>query len=201
MQALYISRHDEAVRKIHQALCKCPTGTAYTIMLDACREADLPTLGAEGKRIPEWLLPHIPIDTRKKWRPDILRLVPRNDKARQVTDPAQATAHKEQYTLQLIEVGYTSDLRWRETFSNKRLQHEELKTALQDAGWHVEQFTLVFGSTGVIYADDQADLKKLGLTAAATSTLLKKINGHTVQCLWDIICGRRQHEREAIGVG
>jgi len=70
LKALYIRRHDDAVKIIHKSISKGSKGGCYTIM-DAGRAADLPEEVA-GKRLPSWLLPNVDDSERLKLRPDIL---------------------------------------------------------------------------------------------------------------------------------
>ena len=52
--------------------------------------------------------------------------------------------------MQVVEVGYCSDTRWRDRVAQKREQHEELITALRAAGWTVEEpHVIVLGVTGL----------------------------------------------------
>ncbi len=56
MKALYISRHNAAVRIIHKALSKGKHGGHYTIM-DAGTADHMQELSTQGNRLPAWLLP------------------------------------------------------------------------------------------------------------------------------------------------
>ena len=86
LKALYIRRHDDAVKIILKTIGKGSKGGCYTIM-DAGRAIDLPEEVA-GKRLPSWLMPNMDESERIKLRPDILILegldaskVPKDDAA------------------------------------------------------------------------------------------------------------------------
>ena len=128
----YISRHDKAVRKIFQALQKGPQGGHFCIM-DAGKVRTVLDEAANGKRIPEWVLPDMAPEDLGKMRPDILRIKGlRSNSAPTEIDDALKT--KAGLTIQIIEVGYGPDTRWRETLEKKQAQHTKLKDALEAAG-------------------------------------------------------------------
>ena len=111
MKALFIKRHDAAVRKIVRALQrKTRQGGSYTIM-DACKAADLGKHGVSGKRLPSFILPPEDCDGLEKRRPDILRILnlPANPTA---ADIEAATRNKAEYPVQVVEVGFTQDTRF-----------------------------------------------------------------------------------------
>ena len=56
MKAMYISRHNAAVRLVHSAIAKGKHGGHYIIM-DAGTAEHMQELGAEGTRLPPWLIP------------------------------------------------------------------------------------------------------------------------------------------------
>ena len=217
MQALYIARHDRAVRLILRWLQKhSRCGGCYTIM-DACRSEDLPRHGADGKRLPGWLLPSLPGEQRARLRPDILRVVglPADPTS---ADIQAATRNKGQYEVQIIEVGYTSDTRWRERMAGKRSQHwgtgglsEEERTCLADAlrreGWRVaeEPCIILIGTCGTVYGSGLRALERLGVTTEGSRRLLRRLHLEAVTALRDIIAARRQLDSsrsvERAGVG
>ena len=126
MQAMYIKRHNVAVQLVTRWLRKRSTaGGVYTIM-DACKgaAAELEKHKVQGTRLPEWLLPSIPPEQRARLRPDILRILglPANPSK---SDLQLAAANKGKYTVQIVEVGYTTDTNWHETLKNKNRQHWE----------------------------------------------------------------------------
>lgn len=130
MLALYIERHNEAVRMVCKALRKSSThGGCYTIM-DACRRNDAETHGAAGTRLTDldWLLPSLTAEQRALLRPDILR-VTGLPAAPTATEIADATANKGQHWVQIIEVGYTTDTCWLAARTRKEGQHSHTQPA------------------------------------------------------------------------
>eukprot|EP00887_Chlorella_sp_A99_P002003 scaffold18.g2003.t1 len=196
MQALYIRRHDSAVRKIHAALQKgSPTGSAYTV-LDACRQDQLAELHADAKRLPAWLLPDTASEEVACMRPDVLRVtgLPPAPTAAEIE---AATQNKHRHPIQVVEVGYCSDTRWGEKVQDKLAQHRALLEALAQAGWRVDPdpHIVVLGACGAVYLNGLQALKKLGLTKEQSSTLLTKLHVMATQAVHDILVARRRLER------
>ena len=78
MKSLYISRHDEAMRKVLKHINQGKHG-AFLKIADIGRDELTKDLGVLDKRIPTWLIPDgtlqtcgLPADLRNKLRPDIL---------------------------------------------------------------------------------------------------------------------------------
>jgi hypothetical protein len=192
MKGHYISRHDKAVRMIHKALQKSSQGGFYSIV-DAGPMADLLNDAANGKRIPEWMLPDIDPLTRKKMRPDILRI--KGLRVNATPEEVQA-AHerKGELIMQIIEVGYAPDTRWRDTLAKKQTQHSQLKAALETAGWTVEEHLIILGRTGTCYNHTLNTLQQLGMHKEAAVTLMVNLHMHSVNKLREIVLARRQLE-------
>ena len=111
---MHIKRHDSTVRKILKALQRRTYGGgSYYTILDACKAAKLGALGAAAKRLPRWLLPALTDDERAVLRPDILRIIGL-PAAPTEADLARALTNEDQYTVQVVEVGYCSDYSWRD---------------------------------------------------------------------------------------
>ena len=112
---------------------------------------------------------------------------------------------KHPYTIQLIEVGYCSDTRWQDKLQEKQTQHtelcKELRQALEQAGFVVEEHIIVLGTAGTVYKHDLKALKALGLTAKHASDLLTKLHIHAINKLQDVVISRRHLEHSRIGVG
>jgi ribonuclease HI len=196
--AMRIQRHDRTVRKIERWLRRHSRhGAAYTIM-DACKTCQLEDLGVDGKRLPRFLLPeHLVSDTQlAKLRPDIVRILglppaPTPD------DIAEAVANKEKYTVQVVEVGYCSDTKWRERVHDKVRQHASLMQLLEQAGWRVDKtpFVIVVGACGTVYQSGLQALQALGVPTTKGKALLAKIHGIAIGALQDISRARRRLER------
>ena len=193
MQERYIHRHDAAVRLLHQGLQKGALGGCYTVMDAGTMEATL-NLAANGKRLPEWMLPDVDPETRQRMRPDLLIIENLSHDASEASI-ADAVAQKEQHTIHLIEVGYGPDTRWKDTQARKLSQHTQLKAALTQAGWKVEEHIIVLGNAGTVYQGALPTLITLGLTKAQATKLMNKLHVHAILRLWSIVKTRRRLER------
>lgn len=203
-----IQRHDAAVRKILKALQRgSRQGNVYTI-LDACRADQLEELGADAKRVARWLVPQTSVSDEEllRMRPDIVRILelPGAPTEEQI---AHATANKEQYTVQVVEVGYCSDLNWRSKMQEKMAQHQKLLQELKAAGWKVDEQpqVIVLGALGAVYLSGREALVRLGLTKAQASKLLAELSVMAVEAAYEITLMRRRLEggcpTTRVGVG
>jgi ribonuclease HI len=195
MQPLYISRHDDAVIKIYKALQKGDDGGFFTIIDAGTMKEVLHTLTADGKRVPDWLLPNTDADTLRRMRPDILRIqgLPAHPTAPEIQE---ACTYKRHYKIQLIEVGYCSDFNWKKKLEDKKQQHAELINALRAEGWETEEHYIILGSKGTILKDATTAFQKLGLTKTQAVKLMSSLNIHTVNWLATIVRTRRQQEQQ-----
>ena len=198
VQATRIWRHDSAVRLILKALQKhTKHGRVYTIM-DAGKAENLQEDGADGKRLPRWLLSEgrVPDDKLKKMRPDILLIkgLGPTPTAQEIQD---AVNNKKDYTIQVVEVGYCTDTNWRSKIAEKMKQHQELLAALRAEGWTVDAgaYVVVLGACGAVYLSGQTALEKLGLSAAQAQGLLTKLHMHAVTAAHALTVLRRRLER------
>ena len=202
MQAMIIKRHDAAVRKVAQALQRrTRQGGCYTVM-DACKAVDLETHGVDAKRLPSWILPDAAdAGDLCKQRPDILRILGLPASPTDA-DIQQAVAHKRRHRIQIVEVGYTSDTRWKEKLAEKQVQHERLRAQLADAGWDVdpEEHVILLGTAGTVYRQSLRALEAVGLQRNDAKALLRKLHIMAITTLRDIVATRRRLERRT-GVG
>jgi hypothetical protein len=81
--------------------------------MDAGKMQTVMQEAANGKRIPEWVLLDVDPALLNKMRPDILRIkgVRSNSAQTEINDAFHTKAG---LTIQIIEVGYRPDTRWRE---------------------------------------------------------------------------------------
>ena len=151
-------------------------GSHYTI-LDACKAAELGALGAAAKRLPRWLLPAAPTET----------------------ELARALTNKDQYTVQVVEVGYCSDYSWRDKVQAKLEQHAALVGKLREEGWKVDEapHVIVVGAKGAVFLRAQQALQRLGLDKASALQRLTEINVFSVEAAYEITLARRRMEGSA----
>ncbi len=109
--------------------------------------------------------------------------------------------------MQIIEVGYAPNTRWRDTLAKKQTQHSQLKAALETAGRTVEEHFIILGRTGTCSNHTLNTLQQLGMHKEAAVTLMINPRMHTVNTLREIVSARRQLENSQacistrIGVG
>ena len=199
MQAHYIARHNAAVLKIYEATQKGDMHNCYAIVDATARDA-LP-LGVESNRIPEWILPKLLEADRKKLRPDILIIEGLDrgmaDTFKGLTGSNRKTAMRD-YTIHILEVGYTSHTRYLDKMQEKSDQHEKLVADLREEGWKVQytdQHRIVLGTPGTIYLNTVDLLSNLfKIPMAKVDSTLCKLSALAVNKGQDIICARRRLE-------
>ena len=161
--------------------------------------SDILNEAANGKRIPDWMLPDLDPNTRRRLRPDILRIkgLPINATPAEIERAFRDKA----LTLQIIEVGYGPDTRWREVLERKKAQHAHLKQLLSDAGWTVEEHIIILGRAGTMLRHALTTLQALDLSEQQAVKLMGKLHLHAVHKLCEIVIARRQMERSKRGSG
>lgn len=170
MKALYIDRHNKAVRCITKTLSQGAKGGCFMVM-DACAADDSPPYSA-GTRVPRWLIPSdiVSDDDLKRLRPELL-LIPTislKNARRQWRLPTNA-ADRSQHTVHLIEVGYCHDTMHERKLTLKASQHTALAGYLRQAGWQAKysaQEAISLGVGGTI----RKDLRSLLSAHRATPT-------------------------------
>lgn len=201
IKAMQIARHHAAGLLIHASLKRhSTTGSAYTV-LDVCGQAQLDANEAAGTRIPAWMLPEVDVDTLAKLRPDIMRVVGLSPTPT-TEEIESACRRKDKCRIQILEVGYTMDTRWREAYKKKQEQHAELVRLLREAGWNVDEpYIFILGVCGAVYHSSHQALLALGLSKAHAAELLVALSKLAMQWAHDITCARRRLECERQGVG
>jgi len=194
MRALYIRRHDDAVKTIQRYVAKGALGGYYTIM-DAGKATELPD-NVSGKRLPRWLVGRDTPDS-DKMRPDLL--IVKGLPAHHGTDVArggssQAVPAKAQCEVHIVEVGYTTDLRYSSKLKEKDEQHEHLSGALTAQGWVVHRHTILLGMGGTMYCSATSALQGLGVSGGRLDKCLRKLLRHTIHAALAIVQCRRATE-------
>ena len=200
IKAMQIGRHNQAGRLIQRSLQRCSAlGSAYTV-LDVCGRAQLEENDAAATRIPAWVLPNVDEGTRAIMRPDILRIIglPPAPTAEDIQRARRLQRHRR---IQIVEIGYTMDTRWRQAYAEKEKQHKQLIEHLHAAGWKVDGHIIILGACGAVYASGQRALQELGLSKCHTRELLTELSCMAVQAAHNITCARRRIEAARQGVG
>ena len=202
MQAMYIARHNKAVRKIARTLQRRSAQGGCYMVMDACKREDLASYEAADSRVQGFLLPNVPEADRLRMRPDILRVL-RLPAAPTQAQKDQACTQKHLHKVQIVEVGFTPDTRWQDKMEDKRKQHAELVDALNAAGWTVELHVVLIGHCGTVYKSGLAALEKMELSKSDASSLLADLSLHAVVAAHEIGMARRRLERMSgrTGVG
>ena len=191
MKALYISRHNAAVRRIAKTIMRGSHADAYMVM-DACAQNALPAYAA-ATRIPPWLLPGVADQVRNKYRPDIL-LVKGLTRAELERDPPQPDGAGVE--IHIVELGYCGDLRHTDKRTDKWEQHVELVKALKAAGWSVTYAPpITLGVGGTVCADFVKTMQGLGAAPDSARMCAARLHAHAVHTAGDIIRVRRAMER------
>jgi hypothetical protein len=139
------------------------------------------------------MLPDIDNDLRMKLRPDILRI--RGLPAGATNFPISRD-QRAQYEVQVIEVGYCADTRYKEKMQAKLSQHAELVRYLRDAGWRVQDpHIFLFGVVGTIYKKDLTHLQTLGVSPGNAKKTLTKVQFNSVQRVDKLVKTRRHFSR------
>ena len=199
MKAHYITRHNTAVLRFHKALQHSKLAGSYTI-IDATSRENLPQ-GAEGLRIPDWVLPKVDGNTLRKMRPDIMviqGLTPScANSFSKLTGQGRRQA-VEKCTVHIFEIGYTSNTRYDSKLQEKAEQHKKLVEELKEEGWKVEFSTdhiVILGTAGLIQLSTKTLLKDtLEVSHEITEKTLCKLNEIAVRKGHDIITTRRKLE-------
>ena len=76
--------------------------------------------GHKGARIPKWMLPEIDDDLRNRLRPDILRI---SGLPCTTARPPQSRHARQRLLIEILEIGFCSDTRWKEKLHKKKQQH------------------------------------------------------------------------------
>jgi ribonuclease HI len=195
MHALYIKRHNIAVRIIAKAILRGENGGGIMIM-DAGRKEDLPA-GMYGTRVPQWLLPECPEDELLRMRPDIL-IIPTIPAASNPAETFDCTSEASQHTVFILEVGYCSDTRHSQKQSEKAQQHQKLADMLRLQGYKVEYkelHALSLGYAGSITKDLVTCLRGLAVSATKCDELCKALHKHALLSTENIVKARRLLER------
>ena len=215
MKALYIARHDKAMRKLLKQVLSGKHGAHYVIA-DVGTLEGLKQLGVHHKRIPSFVLQDDTLpaqDTcdcteeqqtgtheRDKLRPDIM-LVELTDIEREAHGAGEempllnATVQNNRpRKVWIVEGGYCTDIRYGDKYERKETQHAHLQTLLQACGFEVILLPIILGFTGAIQKTTVLALPALGIEKTQAKTLLYDLHADAVQTHHTTIKLRRKLE-------
>ena len=137
VKKVYIARHDEAMRLIMKEIQKGGMGSYYCTA-DVGTADVMTELGADSKRLPDWLITtetmhkhdFLPED-KPKLRPDCMIVEvphqgPGPKRNRDGSQRVSAQLGGKPIRVWIVELGYTSDTRYLDKLAEKRQQHEKL---------------------------------------------------------------------------
>ena len=218
-KAMYIRRHDLALRLALKAISKGDHGGYYTIA-DIGRAEVIRDMGVSSKRIPAWLLPNsclsvagIDPTDRNRIRPDIMLTEMTHTELMSYSTggmehpelsttiiglrPSGSTGPRRR-KIWVLEGGYTADTRHLDKVEEKQSQHAQLMHALQVRGFDAKLMVLTFGLGATIYQQAAEDLHALGVNMSSVKKTLKAIHLHSVECAVNIITQRRIMDRQKL---
>jgi ribonuclease HI len=213
MKGCYINRHDRGVRALAKSLKESQhpfTGKAVHIM-DAGKGERAE--GFMGTRVPHWMLP----DDGTQWthRPDILLLIPEHEDPTPInehtTDKHNIWRVKEDYTVLIIEVGYTSDYRLQEKDEEKQAQHNLLATKLKLQGWKspnqqgpsnaIDILSIPIGVCGRYLEETHQSIQRhLAMPYDTTTRVLQKMGGIGIDSFVGTYQCKRMLDREVLAL-
>ena len=195
MKGLVIKRHNETTQHIAQALRLSPLHDTHAYLWMDAGLAAPPGLQDGSHILPTWLLPSLPENERRQYRPDILYIPDWNH--HRWTAENISTTTKAETTIYLLEIGYGPDTRYQEKRTEKLQQHTQLVQHLRTEGWTVQEpYILTFGVGGTIYKDFREILSStFKLTNSIIDNLAHKIQRHTLETAHQLVSTRRFLER------
>jgi hypothetical protein len=129
-----------------------------------------------------------------KMRPDILFIKGHKPGGR----PPKTRRQRQKCTVQIVEVGYCPDTRWKEKTKEKAEQHATLVRELRRVGWKVEDpYIFTFGVGGTIFQESLMALRRLGVNKRQAESTLRNIHIRTVQWADKLVMTRRNFPTNA----
>jgi len=193
---LRINRHNAAVRRIAKAIRESdkPSIKNAAVYMDAGTAED-EIIASQGSRVPDWLLPDIDEEVRKKLRPDLLCFtVPMGFASQDVP----ALVNQRSSTIYVLEVSFCGDTRYRDRMAVKSTQHQQLVDLLTTKGFHVVYPPpLLFGIGGSLYKETLTTLTNtLHIKQATADRTARKIQYIAAHSAYQIVSTRRSKEME-----
>ena len=162
------------------------------VVADLGRYEKIKGLGIHDNRVDANLLPDqffvragLAPRLRTKLRPDILVARPMRSslcgKRKQSTDCGTAKR------IDVVEIGYTSEGRYRDKLEEKQHQHDELVDLLVMAGHKVKTHVIVLGSAGGLFKSTTQALLDLGVQCTRCDKLLRRLHAHSIHWLHTLV--------------
>lgn len=209
MQGLYVKRHDDAVKMIHEAICSGGLQKA-AVMMDAGKRAELPGDVVNTKEaLPTWVTRLSPRHTTATLpyitAPDIVIF---HDITHKEVDHMLNSNERMRLgqRVTIIEVGYCSDTDALSKLAEKQEQHRVLVDTLNTLGFRAKSYAIPLGNTGMVYKVVQElsmvynTTQDLSIACTTDTSALKRmcrrLSKHATRYAHTIVVARRQHEHD-----
>ena len=166
MKSLAIERHNAAGRIVAQATRHGALGNCVmTGDIGNAEKCNAPNL--HSTRVPEWLLSDDDLSKTNAnctvARPDLMLVTITNEEAQALRDwrkrdrngyrTGMLSSRPDAHAIKVlvVEVGYSSEVRYNEKLQAKLDQHKQLMQALENAGYHCKVLPLILGTTGGVF--------------------------------------------------
>ena len=96
----------------------------------------------------------------------------------------------------IVEVGYSSELRYKEKLQVKLDQHKQLVQAMENAGYQCKVLPVVLGTTmGGVFKNKVSCMTKAGVSYERSTAILRQLSTHAIGYMQTIIDLRRRLEK------
>ena len=210
MRSLAIERHILAGRLIADAIRKGAKGNQVMIG-DVGSNDKCEGLSFLDNRVPSWLLSDLDLQAagtaRRLVRPDLMLIATTSQHAEALQENRkrcrsglrhgmlQSGLPGRQLEVQVVEIGYTSEISYASKLEEKMAQHACLVRALEQAGFNAQILPVILGTTGGMFKGTLTSLEQLGVPHASAESLLTALSQHAVQHMQAMIDLRRRLER------
>ena len=168
MKSLAIERHNAAGRIVAQAIQHGALGNCVMIG-DVGNAEKCNALNLHSTRVPEWLLSDDDLLRANTnctvARPDLMLVTITHEEAQALSDrrkrdrngyrtrmlSSRPDAHA--IMVLIVEVGYSSELRYKEKLQVRLDQHKQLVQAMENAGYQCNILPVVLGTTGGVFKE------------------------------------------------
>ena len=91
----------------------------------------------------------------------------------------------------IVEVGYSSELRYKAKLQAKLDQHNQLMQALENAGYQCKVLPLVLGTTEGVFKSNLSCMTEAGVSYERSTAILRQLSTNATDYMQTIIDLRR----------
>ena len=95
----------------------------------------------------------------------------------------------------IVEVGYSSEFRYKEKLQAKMDQHKQLVQAMENAGYQCKDLPVVLGTTGGVFKSNLSCMTTAGVSNEGSTAILRQLSTHATGYMQTIIDLRRRLEK------